>query len=302
MSGQLDLFGYDTVAVQRKRGRNEIFTDYEAYVAKFADAPKTTDDTYTPPDVYEAVVGWLSEKGKITGGTRIIRPFYPGGDFEGADYPPGCAVIDNPPFSIVSKVCKWYVSRGIGFFLFCPALTSARLSDFCTVIQIGVPIRFENGVRLPVAFASNMFGSAAAIAAGDLTQKIDGCESQKKDTKEIRKIQWPAEVLTVSALRSIAADGGAFELDRRCSVMVLKIGGEEIFGGAWLSAEAAKAAKAAEEAKAAKAAKAEEAAKAKRAKAVKVELLPSEKETFERLCKACRGKSGREQPENARQK
>ena len=287
MSGQLDLFGYDTVAVQRKRGRDETFRDYDAYVAKFADAPKTTDDTYTPADVYEAVVGWLSEKGKITGGTRIIRPFYPGGDFEGADYPPGCAVIDNPPFSIVSKVCKWYACRGTGFFLFCPAFTSARLSEFCTVVQIGVPIRFENGARLPVAFASNMFGSAAAIAAGDLTQKIEGCKSQKKDAKEIRKMQWPDEIVTVSTLRSIAAGGGTFELDRRDSVMVTKAGGVNVYGGVWLSAKAA-------EAKAARVS-----AEAAKAKAVKVELLPSEKETFERLCKECRSKSGREEPENA---
>ena len=274
MSGQLDLFGYETPAVQRKKGKDETFRDYDAYVAKFADAPKTTDDTFTPADVYEAVIGWLSEKGKITGGTPIIRPFYPGGDFEGADYPQGCTVIDNPPFSIVTKCCKWYASRGIGFFLFCPALTSARLSEFCTVVQIGVPVRFENGAFLPVAFASNMFGSAAAIAAGDLTEKIKGCDSQKKGIKAIRKIQWPAEVVTVPTLRSIAAGGGTFELDRRCSVPVTKAGGVGVYGGVWLSAQAAKAAKAAE------------------AKAVKVELLSSEKETFERLCKACRGNCG----------
>ena len=293
MNGQLYLFGCETAAVQRKRGRDETFRDYDAYVAKFADAPRTTDDTYTPADVYEAVIGWLSEKGKITGGTPIIRPFYPGGDFEGADYPPGCAVIDNPPFSIVAKVCKWYACRGIGFFLFCPALTSARLSEFCTLVQIGVPIRFENGARIPVAFASNMLGSAAAIAAGDLTQKIEGCKSQKNDAKEIRKMQWPDEIVTVSTLRSIAAGGGTFELDRRDSVMVTKAGGEAIFGGVWLSAKAAeaKAARVSAEAK-------REAAK-EAAKAVKVELLPSEKETFERLCKECRSKSGRAEPGNA---
>ena len=286
MSKQLDLFGEETDAVQLKKGRDEIFRDYEAYVAKFADAPKTTDDTYTPHDLYEAVLEWLLEKGKITGETPIVRPFYPGGDFESADYPSGCAVIDNPPFSIATKCCKWYTARGIRFFLFCPALTSARMSEFCTLIHIGVPIRFENGASLQISFASNMFGSAAAIAAGDLTQKIEGCKSQKKDTKTIRRIQWPDGIVTVSTMQKIAAGGGTFELDRMSCVFVSKAGGEEIYGGMWLSAQAAEA-----KAKAAKAAK---------AAVIKVKLLPSEEETLERLYRSCRGNCGNA-AENARQ-
>ena len=47
-------------------------------------------------------------------------PFYPGGDYEREEYPQGCTVVDNPPFSILSKIVKHYQERGVGFFLFAP--------------------------------------------------------------------------------------------------------------------------------------------------------------------------------------
>lgn len=163
--GQQDIFGGKTEIQPRKKGKNEIFNDYEAYVAKFGDGPRTTDDTYTPPDVFEAVLEWLKGKGKITEGTRIVRPFYPGGDFESAAYPDGCAVVDNPPFSIFVRCCKWFTARGVPFFLFGPGLTISNVSSYCTCIITCTAVRFENGATIPVSFASNMFGEAAAIAA-----------------------------------------------------------------------------------------------------------------------------------------
>lgn len=42
------------------------------------------------------------------GGRTIVRPFWPGGDYEDFDYPTGCVVIDNPPFSILSKIVRFY--------------------------------------------------------------------------------------------------------------------------------------------------------------------------------------------------
>ena len=60
-----------------------VFHDYESYVAKFKDEPKTTDDTYTPKDVYEAVLQYVGEVYDMTG-KQVLRPFYPGGDYENA--------------------------------------------------------------------------------------------------------------------------------------------------------------------------------------------------------------------------
>lgn len=87
---------------------------YEDFVEKFK-PKKTTDDCYTPPLVYETVKEWACEKYGISP-DKIVRPFYPGGDYEHADYPDGCVVLDNPPFSILSKICEFYLDRNIPFF------------------------------------------------------------------------------------------------------------------------------------------------------------------------------------------
>jgi len=47
--------------------REEIFRDYEAFIAKFERmAAKTTDECITPPEVYCAVIEWLeTEEGEL---------------------------------------------------------------------------------------------------------------------------------------------------------------------------------------------------------------------------------------------
>ena len=63
---QLSLFGDEDLMQKRVvrasggSGNPIIFRDYESYIAKFADKEKTTDDTFTPPDVYDAVVKYVS--------------------------------------------------------------------------------------------------------------------------------------------------------------------------------------------------------------------------------------------------
>lgn len=84
----------------------------------------TSDEYYTPADVYDTVVMLFHE---ITNNkykdAEIVRPFYPGGDYLNYDYPPGCVVIDNPPFSILADICKFYQTLDIKYMLFGPALT-----------------------------------------------------------------------------------------------------------------------------------------------------------------------------------
>lgn len=87
----------------------ESTAEYEAFVEKFV-PKKTTDECYTPVLVYEAVRGWAVERYGLQG-CEIVRPFYPGGDYEREEYPAGCVVIDNPPFSIISKICAFYQKK-----------------------------------------------------------------------------------------------------------------------------------------------------------------------------------------------
>ena len=141
-------------------GNPIVYHDYESFIAKFADNPKTTDDCYTPPDIYDAVVKWLGTKIDLTG-KQILRPFYPGGDYVMAEYPEDGIVIDNPPFSMFLKIVKFYCTRNVPFFLFGPGLTIGTCFRWCTAIFISDQIRFSNGAMVRCNFASNLFGDAA---------------------------------------------------------------------------------------------------------------------------------------------
>lgn len=88
--------------------------EYQAFVDKFK-PKKTTDDCYTPAPVYEAVKTWAVDKYGLAGRT-IVRPFYPGGDYQKMTYPDGAVVIDNPPFSILAEIVDFYHAHNIDFF------------------------------------------------------------------------------------------------------------------------------------------------------------------------------------------
>lgn len=75
--------------------RQATFNDYEGFVKKF-EPKKTTDDCYTPDAVYDAVLDWACKEYGIRK-DGVVRPFWPGGDYENFDYPEDCVVVDNPP-------------------------------------------------------------------------------------------------------------------------------------------------------------------------------------------------------------
>lgn len=52
------------------------FHDYDGFIKKF-EPKKTTDDCYTPPAVYAAVLDWLRTRVDLRG-RPILRPFFPG--------------------------------------------------------------------------------------------------------------------------------------------------------------------------------------------------------------------------------
>jgi hypothetical protein len=93
----------------------------EAFKEKFI-PKRTTDDCYTPANIFDAVLNWAADKYGFDR-KKIIRPFFPGADYKSANYPKGYTVVDNPPFSIFSEIVKYYCANDIPFFLFAPALT-----------------------------------------------------------------------------------------------------------------------------------------------------------------------------------
>lgn len=186
---------------------------YEEFVAKFnKENPKTTDDCYTPIEIYEVVLEWAKEHFNI-GDRPVVRPFYPGGDFENFDYPANCVVVDNPPFSIFAKILKWYNERGIDFFLFAPSLTSIR--EGVTFVSVDAVITYQNGARVSTAFVTNMMGNLLCITAPELNKNLN--EAEKRRLLSLgwvpqKKYAYPKSVLRASTLNSMTRRGIHFSV------------------------------------------------------------------------------------------
>ena len=265
--------------------RQQTIDDYGAFVKKFK-PKKTTDDCYTPPEVYETIKDWACREFGIDP-SKVVRPFYPGGDYERFDYSDGKVVVDNPPFSILAKICAFYRDNNIPFFLFAPYLTilNSAARNGAHMIVTKSNIEYENGAIVSTSFVTS-FGDDLIRTAPDLANAID--ETVKRVRKEQRrhppKYKYPRELLTVSRLGKISkqvdfrvkASDVAFtaRLDSQKAVR------KGIYGGGYLLSEAKAAELKAAEAKVAEL----KAAELKAAEDVTVwPLSDSEKRIIENL-------------------
>ena len=250
--------------------------EYRQFVEKFKHK-LTADDCYTPEPVYTAVRDWAVEHYGLEG-RKILRPFYPGGDYQGEEYPEGCVVIDNPPFSILTEICRWYNERNVPYFLFAPALTlfSVAAGD-CNYVLSGVGVTYENGAVVNTSFVTNL-GPWKIETCPDLHQAVETAdeENRREAASELPGYVYPAEVLTAAAYKlskygqelRISAEDVSFirALDAQREVK------KAIFGSGFLLSERAAAERAAAER-----------AAAERAAATKWELSDRERQLVREL-------------------
>ena len=191
--------------------------EYKSFVEKFK-PKRTTDDCFTPEEVYEAVKAWLLEEAPEVLGLRIVRPFYPGGDYHAVDYT-GAVVIDNPPFSMLSEIKGFYLSREIPFFLFAPSLTLfTSQSDRLTSIVADANITYQNGAVVRTGFVSNLFGDLALILAPELKQSIEQAQAKAHPSKEQARYVYPYHVVSERSSRSTSLEDSPSECGRmRCT-------------------------------------------------------------------------------------
>ena len=254
---------------------------YEEFVEKFK-PKKTTDDCFTPPEIYETVKEWVCKEYGVAE-SSIVRPFWPGADFTKCEYLEGCVVLDNPPFSILSKICEYYVSHGIKFFLFAPSLTC--LSGKRTATEINhlicdANIVYENGAEVRTSFVTNLGdGETVLQTAPNLSRLINETSDRlkKQKTVQLPKYDYPDNIVTAALLQRYCRYGVEFEVKkgecvRVSSLDAQKIAGKGIFGGGLLISSRAAAERAAAERAAA------ERAAAERAAAHRWELSEREKE------------------------
>lgn len=237
-----DLFGNEIIGIPTNKVKRERtqFDDYDSFVKKF-EAKKTTDDCYTPPEIYDLIRNYVCEIAHIDPRRKIVRPFYPNGDYETFDYPANCVVIDNPPFSILTKIVRFYVDRGIDFFLFAPHLTLFSIDAPVCHLVVGASITYENGANVRTSFLSNLFGDILIAGDADLYERITAKNNELKARKIpfLPSYVYPANVLTVSDVHALVLGGVSicYKADEIKHIRVLdaqRNHKKAIFGGGYL--------------------------------------------------------------------
>ncbi len=256
----ISLTGYDPAGLQLGEEAEAPFwgdvetessEEYKEFVDKFK--PKlTTDDVYTPDNVYKAVRDWTVQRFGLDG-APIVRPFYPGADYKSADYPAGCVVIDNPPFSILSEICAWYESQGIRYLLFAPGLTLFSInSGRSRYLPCGCSIEYTNGASIATSFVTNM-GNYRIEISPELYAAVDAAnaENMRKSHKLMPVYSYPDNVASV-AMNKLAKWGQRMQISDGDLLFMRALDAQRevdkaIYGGGFLLSTKAAAEKAAAE-------------------------------------------------------
>ena len=252
-----DFFNRETLDGAARQEGNE---EYNEFLEKF-EPKKTTDDCYTPEPVYEVIADWVAKEYNLSR-SDFVRPFYPGGDYERYNYPPGSVVVDNPPFSIMAQILRFYQAQGQPFFLFAPGLTcigSTRTAPGVSVVCAHCSIVYENGATVVTSFLTNLEPGIVARSVPDLH---DAVEAVQKEDKRMPSYKYPDAILTSSMLGYMAQHGVAFTVRVGDAEFIRKLDSQgdqaAIYGGGYLLSEKAAAEKAAAEKAAAEKAAAEQ--------------------------------------------
>ena len=210
---------------------------YDIFVEKFK-RKLTTDDCYTPENVYNAVLDWCIDEYGVDK-NKVLRPFWPDKDYTQYDYSPDCVVIDNPPFSILASIVKFYLYLGINFFLFAPNKIIFNLGSYpCCLICTGANIIFENGASISCSFVTNL-EDAGVRSAPILYERIKEVQENKKT---FPKYIYPKEVLTFSTVDSFSKNSVNFKVESKDLYFIRTLDsqksyGKTIFGAGFLMSQ-----------------------------------------------------------------
>lgn len=155
-------------------------------------------------------------------------------------------VVDNPPFSIFTKVCRFFQSRNISFFLFAPHLTLlSPVGMNWTGIVCDARVTYENGACVDTSFVSNLFGDIRIMTAPDLLARIKNAAKTKRRLMDLPKYIYPDNVVSAALLGKIASyvkfEVRASECRRVRKLDNQKGGG--VYGGGYLLSDKATARK-----------------------------------------------------------
>jgi hypothetical protein len=164
--------------------------------------------------------------------------------------------VDNPPFSIISKIIRFYSNRGIDFFLFGPSLT--LISGYRPGIKIcyiaaGCSVTYENGANVKTGFVTSL-DDCLLRSAPDLHDAVEAENdiNERKLHAQLPKYSYPDHVVTAAMVQQYSIHHTEYRLYERDARFIRaldaqKAVGKAIFGGGFLLSERAAAERAAAE-------------------------------------------------------
>ena len=242
----------------RERYDNEDEDESEEYLEfkeKFV-PKKTTDDCYTPDRIYNVIADWVANEYGLDR-SCFVRPFYPGGDYQAMQYAPGAVVVDNPPFSILAEIVRFYTANGIKYFLFAPSLTAISTAawETSTALICHTKITYENGAQVNTSFWTNLEDpDIKAKCCPELSDLINAADEEEQKSKHVtqRKYAYPNNVVTAAMMGYYTHHHTEFEVRAKDAVRITALDaqkekGDAIYGGGYLLSERAAAERAAAE-------------------------------------------------------
>lgn len=197
---------FENEHTQDKYEHQEGNDEYNNFVDKFKDK-FTTDDCFTPSNVYDEIVKFIENEYKVKK-ENFVRPFYPGGDYQNYSYKKDSIVVDNPPFSLYNEIVKFYVKNNIKFFLFGNGLTilSTKIKDITYIVN-DLRIEYQNGVQVNTNFVTNLEkGDILIRTAHELAKNVD--KVNKINTRKLKngykEYKYPRNLLGVSDIKARA--------------------------------------------------------------------------------------------------
>ena len=169
--------------------------------------------------IYEAIKEWVYLRYGINP-EDTVRPFWPGADYKSFDYSEDSIVLDNPPFSILSQICEYYLEHGIRFFLFAPSLTilsSRKTWDKMNHLICDCSIIYENGANVKTSFVTNLDKDVIAQTCPELTRIVNNVSERlrKKKVRELPKYEYPDHIVTAAMMQKLARWEVDFEVKRK---------------------------------------------------------------------------------------
>lgn len=213
--------------------RNESFQHFiEAKRNKTLGVRATKDEIYTDETEYNDLTEFFKQYYPTAFAGPIVRPFYPGGDYTDlTQYPADCLVFDNPPFSMSSKIIKFYLTHNIKFLLFSPGNSISSIRQNISVWN-GCTIHYD-ATSFFTQFVTNLDEEPTLHISGSLCAFMkDRFDSRHPRKKTIRnRISDGMYYCSNIQQLSRAGENKTIRMKKDNYKFYTRLGGTLVFGG-----------------------------------------------------------------------